>query len=121
MSFSSLQFLAALLLISTFFFYIPRREWRQVLLAACNAAFLAALIPNVFSFIVLTAFLLSGYALGRLLIRRPSNMLLATYLFVLVTAFVIIRKYDLVTAYLPQSFVTHSVSIVGLSYMLFRQ
>jgi D-alanyl-lipoteichoic acid acyltransferase DltB (MBOAT superfamily) len=121
MSFASIEFLVALLLLSTAFFYLPTQEWRQGLLAACNAAFLYLLLPNTASWVALGVFLLSGYAVARLLIKRPSNSLLSTYLVVLVAAFLVIRKYDLVTGHLPEPLAAHAVSIVGLSYMLFRQ
>ena len=121
MSFASLQFLVALLLLSAVFFYLPGLQWRHGLLATCNAAFLYLLIPNAASWIALGLFLLSGYAVARLLRKWPSYMLLSAYMVVLVGAFLIIRKYDLVTAYLPESLAAHAVSIVGLSYMLFRQ
>jgi alginate O-acetyltransferase complex protein AlgI len=121
MSFASLQFLVALLLLSAVFFYLPGLQWRHGLLATCNAAFLYLLIPNAASWVVLGLFLLSGYAVARLLRKWPSYMLLSAYMVVLVGAFLILRKYDLVTAYLPESLAAHAVSIVGLSYMLFRQ
>src|SRR5262249_50058971 len=76
---------------------------------------------NVASCVALAVFLLSGYAAGQLLRKWPSTTLLATYLFVLVPGFLVIRKYDLVTAHLPDPLAMHPVSIVGLSYMLFRQ
>jgi alginate O-acetyltransferase complex protein AlgI len=121
MSFASLQFLIALLLLSGVFFYLPGRQWRQGLLAACNAAFLYLLIPNAASWVALGLFLLSGYAVAQILRKWPSHMLLSAYMVAQIAAFLVIRKYDLVTAHLPESFAAHAVSIVGLSYMLFRQ
>src|SRR5262249_31392917 len=53
--------------------------------------------------------------------KWPSTLLFAAYLFVLVAVFLVLRKYDLVIAQLPSSLAAHAVSIVGLSYMLFRQ
>jgi D-alanyl-lipoteichoic acid acyltransferase DltB (MBOAT superfamily) len=121
MSVASLEFLVALLLLATVFFYLPGSQWRQGLLAACNAAFLYLLIPNAASWVALGVFLLSGYAVALLLRNWPSRLLFAAYLVMLVAAFLILRKYDLVTAHLPQSLTTHVVSVVGLSYILFRQ
>lgn len=121
MNFASLHFLAALLLLSAVFFYLPTAQWRQGLLATCNAGFLYLLVPNVQSWAALGLFLLSGYAVAQLLRKWPSSILLSAYLVMLVAAFLVIRKYDLVTANLPESLAVHAISIVGLSYMLFRQ
>jgi D-alanyl-lipoteichoic acid acyltransferase DltB (MBOAT superfamily) len=121
MNLASLEFLVALLLLSVVFFYLPGRHWRQGLLATCNAGFLYLLVPNVESWVALGLFLASGYAVSWLLRRWPSHVLFTVYLIALVAAFLVIRKYDLVTATLPESLVLRAVSIVGLSYMLFRQ
>ncbi len=121
MSFASLQFLVTLLLLSAVFFYLPGQQWRQGLLTSCNAVFLCLLIPNFASWVALGAFLLSGYSVARLLSKWPSHLLLSAYMVALVAAFLVIRKYDLVTAHLPESLAANAVSIVGVSYMLFRQ
>ena len=121
MNLASLEFLVALLLLSAFFFYLPTLPWRQAVLAACNAGFLYLLIPNTASWVALGLFLLSGYAVALLLRRWPSRILLSAYLVALVAAFLVLKKYDLVAAHLPQSFAMHTASVVGLSYMLFRQ
>jgi alginate O-acetyltransferase complex protein AlgI len=121
MSVPSLQFLIALLLLTALVVYLPGPKSRQVVLAACNAGFIWLLIPNAGSWVVLGLFLLSGYAVARLLQRRPSRVLLLTYLVFLVFAFLIIKKYEFVTSYLPTSVSAHALAIVGLSYMLFRQ
>ena len=110
MSFASLEFLVALLLLSAVFFYLPGRQWRQGLLAACNAGFLYLLVPNAESWIALGLFLLSGYAVSLLLRKWPSHILFSVYLIALVAAFLVIRKYDLVTANLPESLAVHAVS-----------
>jgi len=121
MSFASLQFLVAFLLLSAVFFYLPTRQWRWALLAACNTIFLYLLVPNAESWIALGLFLLSGYSVAQVLRQWPSRILLSAYLVVLVAAFLVIRKYDLVTALLPKPLALHAIIIVGLSYMLFRQ
>ncbi len=121
MSLASLQFLLALLILATTFFYLPGLRLRQVTLAGCNAGFLYLLIPNGASWLALAAFLASGYITALLLRKWPSRTLLFAYLLVLVAGFLIVRKYDIVTTYLPASILALGVSIVGLSYMLFRQ
>jgi D-alanyl-lipoteichoic acid acyltransferase DltB (MBOAT superfamily) len=121
MNVAGLQFLLALLLLSAVFFYVPKCQWRQGLLALCNFAFLYPFIPNAISWLALSLFLLSGYLVAHILRKRPSTMLFAAYIVALIAAFGVIRKYDLVTAHLPASFAAHAVTIVGFSYMLFRQ
>ena len=121
MSLGSLQFLLPLLLVAAVFFYLPGRRWRQGVLAGFNVAFLYLLVPNDTSWAALAVFLMSGYGVARLLSKWPSRVLLWTYLVVLIGAFAIIRKYDLVMALLPASMLTYAVSIIGISYMLFRQ
>jgi D-alanyl-lipoteichoic acid acyltransferase DltB (MBOAT superfamily) len=121
MSFASLQFLSALLLLSAVFFYLPDQQWRSGLLAACSGAFLYLVMPNTASWVILGLFLISGYMVAQLLRKWPSQLLLSAYILALVVAFLVIRKYDVVTGYMPQLLATHVVSIIGLSYMLFRQ
>lgn len=121
MNIPSLQFLIALLLLSALVVYLPGPKSRQVVLAVCNAVFIWLLVPNAGSWAVLGLFLLSGYAAARLLQRWPSRALLLTYLVLLIFAFLIIKKYQFVTAFLPNSVSAHAWVIVGLSYMLFRQ
>jgi alginate O-acetyltransferase complex protein AlgI len=121
MSVPSLQFLIALLFLSATFVYLPGTHSRQIVLAACNAGFLWLLVPNAGSWAALLVFLLSGYGVARLLQRWPSRALLFSYLICLIAAFLIIKKYEFATFYLPASISAHALSIVGLSYMLFRQ
>lgn len=121
MNVPSLQFLAAIFLLSTTFIVLPGRQSRQILLAACNAGFLCLLIPNAASWAALGVFLLSGYFTARVLEQWPSRILFCAYLVALVAAFLIIKKYEFATLYLPSLIAAHAVSIVGLSYMLFRQ
>ena len=121
MSIASLQFLAALLLLSATIFYIPTPEWRQAALAACSAIFLYLQAMNITSWIALCLFVISGYLVALLLKRWPTQILLSAYLLALVAAFLILKKYAFVEAYLPESLAAHTASIVGLSYMLFRQ
>src|SRR5579864_3011309 len=121
MSISGLQFLIALLFLSTIFVYLRGRHSRQIVLAGCNAGFLWLLIPNAESWVTLGVWLFSGYIVGRLLERRPNQAVRVAYIVVLVAAFLVIKKYDLVTLYLPKSIAANTVYIVGVSYMLFRQ
>jgi len=113
--------LVALLLVSVVFLYLPGRRSRQGLLALCNAGFLYLLVPNLGSWLLLGSFLLSGYAVALLLRSCPSRILLSSYLVLLVAAFLVIKKYEIVTIFLHSAALVQAVSIVGVSYMLFRQ
>jgi D-alanyl-lipoteichoic acid acyltransferase DltB (MBOAT superfamily) len=121
LSVCSLEFLVALILLSSILFRLPGARPRQAVLATCSAGFLYSQIPNLTSWIVVAVFLLSGYGCARLLRRRPSRALFTAYLVVLITAFAFLKKYDFLSLVLPQHIFAHPVGIVGLSYMLFRQ
>lgn len=122
MNLSSLQVFLALLLLAAVFSYIRNIQWRQGLLAACSAGVLYLLIPNVESWIVLATFLLSGYAVAHVLRRGVGgSVLLGLYVLALVLAFLFIRKYDFMMAWMTTALAGHAILIVGLSYMLFRQ
>jgi D-alanyl-lipoteichoic acid acyltransferase DltB (MBOAT superfamily) len=64
---------------------------------------------------------LGGFGVGLVLRTRPRRSILVAYLAVLLIAFVIVQQYAALSLLLPQRLLAHSVSVVGLSYMLFRQ
>lgn len=121
MSVGSTEFLIGLLLLSAVFFYIPGIRPRQALLAVCNLFFLWTFIPNPASWAALFVFVLSGYLVALLLIRRPGKALFSAYMILLIGAFAWLKQYDFLKWGLPPNALHHSVAIVGLSYMLFRQ
>ena len=121
MTVGSLQFLVLLLVLAAVFPWVPSVRGRQVVLAACNMGFLATFMPNLASWIMLAVFIGSGYVVGSILRRRPGKALLGGYLTVLVAAFVVLKKYGFLGPFLPDRILSHAVTIVGLSYMLFRQ
>ncbi len=121
MSVSSLEFLIVALLGTAFFFYIPTAPLRRGFLALCNAAFLALLIPNMPTWLMLTAFLLSGYLVAKLFGVWRSPWILGAYILALVAVFVWLKEYAFLDYLLPAWMLTNPFAIVGLSYMLFRQ
>ncbi len=121
MSIPGLEFLLGLFLLVVVFHSIQSVRGRQVLLAACNALFVASLLPNLWSALALIAFVLSGYAAARILQKRPSAAIFAAYLIVLIAGFMILKKYALAAIVLPGWVMQHPVAAVGMSYMLFRQ
>lgn len=134
---SGIEFIAATLAAAGMFFYLPAIVLRQGLWAAANFLVLWLVVPNPASWIALAVFLGSGYVVAQALRARPSSWLLASYLVLLVAAFVVLRQYPIVgwVAYVgqiadlpspwPPSWqvgnLLHVVRIMGLSYIFFRQ
>lgn len=121
MNVCGIEWVGCLLLTSSFFFFLPSVLWRQVLLALCNAGFLATLVPDAGAWILLAAFLGIGYLAVRMMLVYPRRAILITYLLVLILAFVFLKQYAFLKLLLPASLFERVVATVGLSYMLFRQ
>lgn len=121
MNLNSLEFLLILLAAAAAFPLLPGTRSRQLAFAAGSLGFLYSYLPNPMSWAVLAAFLLSGFGCAQLLHTRPSRLILTAYLVLLVAAFAILKRYDLVKAVLPARLLALPIEIVGLSYMLFRQ
>jgi len=121
MSVCSIEFLLALMVFSAVFFHLPGRRPRQALLALCNGGFLYLVIPNAASWLVLGVFLLSGYLAAQVLRRWPGRLGLVLYVGPLIGGFVLLKKYDFLMLWMPAWIFDHPVSLVFLSYLLFRQ
>jgi len=121
MTVSSIEFLVLLLLLSGVFFHLPSNRMKQFVIALCNAGFLYSLIPNPSSWLLLAAFLLSGYAAAAYLRGHPRRSVFTLYLVILLATFIFLQRYDALAYVLPPSMLRHSFRIVGLSYILFRQ
>jgi len=117
----SLQFLLLVPVLCLVYACLPGRRSRQALLGLANAGFLFLLIPNFGSWVGLTLFLLSGYAVAAYLHKRPNRAVFALYVSGLILCFVVLKKYAFVVPFLPSVLAEHTVGLVGLSYMLFRQ
>lgn len=124
MNLASLGFIAAFLALAALIFHLPRGRARQFLLAACNIAFLCTWIPNAVSWGVLAVFLLSGYLIAAGAAKAPRDTrstIVGVYIAALIAAFVVIKKYQFLALFTPATLLGHAISIIGLSYMLFRQ
>jgi D-alanyl-lipoteichoic acid acyltransferase DltB (MBOAT superfamily) len=121
MSVASLEFLVCLWIAAALFFHLPPGWPRRAVLAIGNVAFVGLLIPNVASAIALALFLLAGFLAGLLLQARPRGVTLAVTLTALVAFFIVVQKYSVLAWLGLGQAAAHSVSIVGLSYILFRQ
>ena len=130
---AGIEFIAAMLTAAAVFFHLPATALRQGVSAAANFLVLWLVLPNPASWIALAIFLGSGYAVAQALRARPSQWLLASYMVVLVAAFIVLRQYPVFgwlsyvgpIVNLPFARqvgnLPHIVHILGLSYMLFRQ
>jgi D-alanyl-lipoteichoic acid acyltransferase DltB (MBOAT superfamily) len=135
---SGIEFVAAVLLAATVFFWLPTARLRQLLWACGNLFVLWLVLPNASSLATSTAllfrgklglfdllsqqasaaalavFLLSGYVVARALQRWPSGWLLSGYAAVLVAAFLVLKQYALLDWLLPPSFMQSALSRLGI-------
>jgi D-alanyl-lipoteichoic acid acyltransferase DltB (MBOAT superfamily) len=125
MTVGSLPFVVSILFLSSFFFLIPSLLVRQLVLASCSVLLFASNEPNFSSCLVMAVFVLSGYACAQAILRLSARVrpwIYTSYLVTLVFSFCILKHYQFLEVMLPEGFVSNkSISIVGLSYMLFRQ
>ena len=121
MNLYSLESLLILLAIAAVFFVLPGPHVRRFAFAACSLGFLSTYVPNPLSWAVLLIFLVSGYGCALALRGRYSGMVFTLYLVLLVTAFAILKRYEVIKPIVPNRILDLPVDIVGLSYMLFRQ
>src|SRR5581483_947414 len=121
MNVCSIEWVGCLLLLSALFFWLENLRLRQGLLAACNGAFLATIVPDLRGWMALAMFLALGYGAALLIRHWPRKAFLAAYLTALVGLFLFLKQYAFLKAILPEALFPRAVVIVGLSYMLFRQ
>lgn len=122
MSVTSLEFVTGLCVLAAVWPLLPGPGARRLLLAGCNAVFVATLVPDVVSLFAMAGFLLSGYGVSLWVRTRPTaTRLVGWYFAILVATFLYLQRYAFLNLVLPTDIVRHSISVVGLSYMLFRQ
>ena len=121
MAVCSTSFVLLVLTASAVFFWLPTARLRQVFLALANFGFLATQVPNAADWIALATFLVSGFTFARLLQAYPYRWFQAVYIAAIVASFLILKRYEFLNPLLPGSMLAHTLVIVGISYMLFRQ
>lgn len=133
MSVASPEFILITFVLTGIFFLLPSRRVRQWLYAATSAGMFlwasdAMSVQGwVSTLTFLAAFLGTGYWAARRLKSelnpgtRRLKALLPAVITVQVLAFMVAKKYDGLDFVLHESWLSHSIAIVGLSYMLFRQ
>lgn len=119
-SVGSMQFFILLAFVAVAFQLAPRRLPKQALLIAANAAFLYPFLDNIPSWIGLAAFVLIGYAAIRFSQIRLRGLGFTLLLASLVIAFLLVKKYTFLEAFVPSDVLTHPIQIIGISYMLFK-
>lgn len=121
MSVTSFEFLVALFFGSALFAPLSALWMRRSFITLCSIGFLWLQAPNAVNLLTLIAFVLSGYAAGEILVRRPSKWFLTGYLVALTAAFVILKRYAFLQLIAADSLLTHTIDLVGLSFIFFRQ
>jgi hypothetical protein len=101
MSVCSVEFVLAMLLFAALFFRLPAGGARRAAFAVASALFLAASLPDLASAAALALFVLSGFAVGLQLRRRPSRALFVAYVAALVAAFAVLKRYEVLAFFLP--------------------
>ncbi|MFI5363736.1 MAG: MBOAT family O-acyltransferase [Elusimicrobiota bacterium] len=121
MNTSSLSFLAFLCAAATLFSVLDAGRWRKPLLSAVNAAFLAFFVHSGKSAALLAVFLLGGYACA-LLAERTGRRAAPMWILILpaLGLLLYIKRYAILTLFLPAQLLVHDFEIVGLSYMTFK-
>ena len=121
MAIASIEFIGLLMLLTAVFFYLPGARSRRLLLSACSIGFIVQFLPNLASAGFLAAFLLAGYAIGCRMRTHPDLRLFALYLLALVSAFAFVQRYAVAEMMLGDAVRSHTVAVIGISFMLFRQ
>ena len=114
-------FIVFLLILGGVYFYLPTAALRRFVFTVCNLTILWILQPDVLTVTVIAGFLLSGYGIALWLKARPNRGIFSGYLIAILAIFLILKKYDFLVWIMPGALLRHTIQIVGLSYMLFRQ
>jgi D-alanyl-lipoteichoic acid acyltransferase DltB (MBOAT superfamily) len=78
-------------------------------------------MPDAVRVLTLVGFVLSGYLMGHVLVRKPSTGALAAYIVALTIAFVILKKYSFLQLVAGDTLISHAIDLIGLSFIFFRQ
>ena len=100
---------------------LPSLWLRRTFVVVCSAAFLWVQMPDPVRVVALVGFVLSGYLVGQILVRKPSTTVLAGYIIALTIAFVILKKYAFLQLFSGDTLISHAIDLIGLSFIFFRQ
>lgn len=121
MPFDSVNF--AIFIITFIVIYpLGGEKWRQRVLIIASAVFLATYLQNVVSLAALAGILVGGY-LAALYGRKQGRITpgILVYILFSVVVFAILKKYQILVPLFGDILLQHTISIIGYSYMLFRQ
>lgn len=121
MSVTSAAWVIIWLLVSGLFWCFPRGLCRRIVFGLLTLGFAIAFVPNIPSAIALMSSLLLGYAVAMFLRKWPSKLLFPLSIAFMVAGFVVVKRYDGLQYILSPSWLNLPITILGLSYILFRQ
>jgi alginate O-acetyltransferase complex protein AlgI len=111
------QFLAFAAVAALLFNTVDRDWWRQSVLLAANAVFLASFSNDPVAFLPFAGFLALGYAAQRITRDGARPLLFAGLLVATIAAFFWLKRYT----FLPNAvFLPFPYILIGLSYVFFR-
>jgi D-alanyl-lipoteichoic acid acyltransferase DltB (MBOAT superfamily) len=117
MTIASLAFLGFVLAVAALYNAARPVAWRQLVLLAANAAFLATFATGVVPMLPLLGFLAVGYG-GLWLVQRDRRRgVFVAVLALVVVLFFWLKRYSFLP---PASFLPFAYSVIGLSYIFFR-
>ncbi len=121
LSVTTFEFLVAVFAAAAVFPLLKPLWLRQALIVGATGVFIWLQEPEPAQLLTLLGFVLSGYAAGRLLARRPNGLVLTLYIVSLTIAFVILKRYDFLRLVAGDTLISHALDLVGLSFIFFRQ
>jgi len=120
MSFFSLYFLVGLAATVLVFSACRTALSRRIVLTVVNIVFVATLIDSTLDAIGLILFIVLSYGILVVIQRYRSRFWLPLGIVTAVVTLVVLKRYYVLNAVLPEVISLHPVVIVGLSYMTFK-
>ena len=120
MNICSASFLLGCCLAPVVFHLLPGKWPRQLFLSALNLAFLSTFVPNRRSWFCFALFIGGTYCILWLVRKRPSGRVVLLGIAGVLAAFLLVKKYTFLEGFVPTIVWNHGISMIGLSYMLFK-
>ena len=117
MDFTSSGFLIFVVAVTLLFHANASAAYRSLVLSAANLVFIGSYVTHVWQLLPLVGFLVLGYAAVELARRRQSSAVVGGGVAIVVSVFVILKRYSFLRD-LP--LLQFAYLQVGLSYILFR-
>jgi len=120
MSFVSFGFLGFLLLSLAFFHLVRTPRARRRVLGAANFAFLGTFIPDPASALAMLGFVVGSFALVAAVQTRRWPRVLWVTIPIAIAFLAWVKRYAFLGLVLPDAWLGHGLTIVGVSYMTFK-